>query len=69
MVPGAKKHRNYRGFGLARRQKTRFFFFNGVFCSETVQKTRKHQLFDHFSALQMKVKKHAATSLCEDVSM
>ena len=39
-------------------------FFFGVFCSETVQKTRKNQLFDHFSALQMKVKK-----TCRNVSV
>ena len=41
----SKKHRKYRGFGLARR-KTHSIY--GVFCSETLQKTRKHHLFDHF---------------------
>jgi hypothetical protein len=77
----AIKHCKHRGFWFQEQKNTattvvlglrgvkKHVFFYGVFCSETVQKTRKHQLFDHFSALQMKVKQHAATSLCEDVSM
>ena len=48
--------------GLRGARKHGFCF--GVFCSETVQKTRKHQLFDHFSALQMKVKKKMPQRLC-----
>ena len=46
----SKKHRKYRGFGLARRQKTRFL---RCFLLRDSSKTRKHQRIDDFWALNM----------------
>jgi hypothetical protein len=50
LVPGAKNTVNTVVLGLRGVKKHGFY---GVFCSETLQKTRKHQRIDDFWALKM----------------
>ena len=47
--PEAKQHHKFRGLGFRRAKNIGIY---GVFCSESLNKTRKHHLFDDFRPLR-----------------